>query len=219
MSKSLSNQETTVYVGNIDPDVTKEQLYELFIQVSPIVNIKYPKDKVLQTYQGYAFIEFPTTQDVDYAIQVMHNTVNLYGRALKVRRINQNTSNNNNTTNSTSINNRSSVITPPIAKLFVKNLDDSIDLKALNRIFKKIGEFYKDPEFFYVSQGETRCAFVFYKYYRDADNAINKLSNEIISGKRIIVDYAIKENDHKLKYGNESDRMLNKEAEKHGLLD
>ena len=72
MNASLNNPETTVYVGNIDPKVTKEQLYELFIQVSPISKLRYPKDKILQMHQGYAFIEFYTAKDVQYVIQVMN---------------------------------------------------------------------------------------------------------------------------------------------------
>lgn len=215
MSSSI---DTTVYVGNIDPRVTKSHLYELFIQVAPVVKINYPKDKILQKYQGYAFIQFETEADADYVIKSMHNTVSLHERLLKIRKSTSNvkktTSDDNNSNGKINTNK----LDPPIAKLFVKGLDDSIDAKLLKSYFIKLGPFYKNPDFFEVSNNTVRCAFVYYKNYKDADEAINKFNNQLLANKEIQVEYAIKENNRSQRYGNDVDRLLNKEALKNGLL-
>ncbi|GAB4847118.1 hypothetical protein Ancab_026127 [Ancistrocladus abbreviatus] len=38
------NQDATSYVGNLDPQVTEELLWELFVQAGPVVNVYVPKD-------------------------------------------------------------------------------------------------------------------------------------------------------------------------------
>lgn len=213
MNASLNDPETTVYVGNIDPKVTREQLYELFVQVSPISRIRYPKDKVLQIHQGYAFIEFYTSEDSNYVSQLMNNTVQLYDRMLKVRKANNQPMNGTTSTNSVD------VTVQPIAKVFVKNLDSSIDESHLSRLFGKFGSLVKDIEIFYLSNGELRCAYVYFKDFDDSDNAIATLNNQLVVNKKVSLDYAYKENGkNNVKFGTEVDRLLNKEARKHGLL-
>lgn len=203
----------TVYVGNIDPRITKEQLYELFIQINPVLRIKYPKDKVLQAYQGYAFIEFYNQGDAQYAIKIMNNTVRLYDRLIKVRQV----------TNSTGTTNLPSNISKdmilPIAKLFIKNLADSIDSDQLVKIFNKFGKLIREPEIFYLSNGKLKCAYVYFEDFEKADLAIKSLNNQLVANNRITVDYAFKENGKgNAKYGDDVDRLLNKEALKHNML-
>ncbi|CCE90230.1 U2 snRNP complex subunit HSH49 TDEL_0B01010 [Torulaspora delbrueckii] len=209
MNASLNNPETTVYVGNIDPKVTKENLYELFVQVSPIANIRYPKDKVLQLHQGFAFVEFYTPEDCQYVVQLLNNTVQLYDRFLKVRKANVQSS------GSDTID----VTIQPIAKVFVKNLDPSIDEPHLSRLFGKFGPLAKGPEIFYLSDGQLRCAYIYFKNYDHSDLALATLNGQLVVNKKVTVDYAFKENGKgNAKYGEDVDRLLNREARKHGLL-
>lgn len=209
MNASLNNPETTVYVGNIDPKVTKENLYELFVQVSPIANIRYPKDKVLQLHQGFAFVEFYTPEDCQYVVQLMNNTVQLYDRFLKVRKANVQSSGSD----------IIDVTIQPIAKVFVKNLDPSIDEPHLSRLFGKFGPLAKGPEIFYLSDGQLRCAYIYFKNYDHSDLALATLNGQLVVNKKVIIDYAFKENGKgNAKYGEDVDRLLNREARKHGLL-
>ncbi|RVW26612.1 Splicing factor 3B subunit 4 [Vitis vinifera] len=63
------NQDATAYVGNLDPQVTEELLWELFVQAGPVVNVYVPKDRVTNLHQGYGFVEFRSEEDADYASQ------------------------------------------------------------------------------------------------------------------------------------------------------
>ncbi|EDO14443.1 hypothetical protein Kpol_224p1 [Vanderwaltozyma polyspora DSM 70294] len=209
----FKNPDLSVYVGNIDPSITKELLYELFVQISPIAKINYPKDKVLQTHQGYAFIDFYTEEDANYAIQAFNNNVQLNNRVLKVRKTNNNIS----SKSSTNLSQATSVT--PYAKIFVKNLDSSVDVAYLSKLFKKFGSLARESEIFHLSNGELRCAYVYFKDYEKADEAIKSLDGQLVTNKRINIEYAFKENgDKKAKYGEDVDRLLNKEAIKNGLI-
>lgn len=46
------NQEATVYVGNIDERATVGLVWELFLQVGPVINVFLPKDRISGVHQG-----------------------------------------------------------------------------------------------------------------------------------------------------------------------
>ena len=60
------NAEATVYVGNLDTQVTEELLWELFLQAGPVTNVYVPKDRVTSTHQGFGFVEFRSEEDAEY---------------------------------------------------------------------------------------------------------------------------------------------------------
>ncbi|KAJ2854249.1 Spliceosome-associated protein 49, partial [Coemansia erecta] len=79
------NQEATIYIGNLDDRVTDELVWELMVQVGPVVNVHLPKDRVTQSAQGYGFCEFQSAEDCDYAVKVM-NMVKLYGKPMRINK-------------------------------------------------------------------------------------------------------------------------------------
>ena len=40
------NQDATIYIGNLDEKMNEELLWEMLLQVGPVVNVHMPKDKV-----------------------------------------------------------------------------------------------------------------------------------------------------------------------------
>ena len=58
--------EATCYLGNLEPRVTEEFVWELFMQCGPVVSVYLPKDRVTNEHQGYGFVEFKSDQDADY---------------------------------------------------------------------------------------------------------------------------------------------------------
>ena len=82
------NQEATLFVGNLDPQVNEEILWELFTQCGPVQKIYLPKDKVSQTHNGFAFVELRTMEDADYAIKILH-MIKLFNKPIKVNKATQ----------------------------------------------------------------------------------------------------------------------------------
>ena len=65
------NAEATVYVGNLDAQVTEELVWELFLQAGPVTNVYVPKDRVTSTHQGYGFVELRNEEDAEYVRRAM----------------------------------------------------------------------------------------------------------------------------------------------------
>jgi splicing factor 3B subunit 4 len=52
MSTHQRNQESTIWVGNLDTQCSEELVFELFLQVGPVTNVNMPRDKITNLHQG-----------------------------------------------------------------------------------------------------------------------------------------------------------------------
>ncbi|XP_078538007.1 RNA-binding protein 7 [Lissotriton helveticus] len=78
-----SEADLTLFVGNLDPRVTEELMFELFLQAGPVIRVKIPKDKDGKT-KNFAFVNFKHEESVPYAMNLLLGT-KLFGRTLKVQ--------------------------------------------------------------------------------------------------------------------------------------
>uniref|UniRef100_A0A673INV7 RNA-binding protein 7-like n=1 Tax=Sinocyclocheilus rhinocerous TaxID=307959 RepID=A0A673INV7_9TELE len=75
--------DRTLFVGNLDPQVTEEVIFELFLQAGPLIKVKIPKDNDGKSKQ-FAFVNFKHEVSVPYALNLL-NGVRLYGRQLNIQ--------------------------------------------------------------------------------------------------------------------------------------
>lgn len=83
---SGKGDETAAYclfVGNLSPDVTDEQLLAAFREFGSCVSAKCAKDPVTNKTQGFAFVSFQTHADASLAMEAMNGQV-LSNRSLRV---------------------------------------------------------------------------------------------------------------------------------------
>lgn len=123
------DKDATLYVGNLDERAKEELIFELFSQVGRVSTVHAPLDRVSRTHQGYAFVEFITAEDADYAAKVM-NGIKLYGRPLKVNKSNADKE-------------KQADIG---AELFIGNLDSVVDEKMLYDTFSRFGTLISNPK-------------------------------------------------------------------------
>ena len=85
----MVDERHTLYVGRVHPKVTDEILFELFLQVGPLLKVLLPKKERGETaHKGFAFVEFKHQESLDYAIAVLTGQ-SLYGQQLVIKHKNK----------------------------------------------------------------------------------------------------------------------------------
>ncbi|XXG42663.1 hypothetical protein AAC387_Pa01g2888 [Persea americana] len=186
------NQDATVYVGNLDAQVTEELLWELLVQAGPVVNVYVPKDRVTNLHQGYGFVEFRSEEDADYAIKTL-NMIKLYGKPIRVNKASQD---------------KKSLDVG--ANLFVGNLDPDVDEKLLYDTFSAFGVIVTNPKIMRDPEtGNSRgFGFISYDSFETSDAAIEAMNGQYLCNRQITVSYAYKKDTKGERHGTPAERVL-----------
>eukprot|EP00931_Biecheleriopsis_adriatica_P018194 TRINITY_DN1281_c0_g1_i1.p1 TRINITY_DN1281_c0_g1~~TRINITY_DN1281_c0_g1_i1.p1 ORF type:complete len:262 (+),score=59.56 TRINITY_DN1281_c0_g1_i1:60-845(+) len=185
------NQEATIYVGNLDPKIDEEVLWELMCQCGPVANIHLPKDKITQTHQGYGFVEFKNEEDADYTIKIM-NMIRLFGKPIRCNKSSQDKK-----TNEVG------------ANLFIGNLEPEVDEKMLYDTFSAFGvllfaKVMRDPD-----NGTSRgFGFISYDTFEASDAALAGMNGQFLCNRPISVSYAYKKETKGERHGSAAERLI-----------
>ncbi|MDH4241382.1 MAG: RNA-binding protein [Phycisphaerae bacterium] len=76
-----------IYVGNLSPDVGKDDLIEIFDKFGEVKEVRLIKDNFRGKFKGYAFIEMPSDEQAQKAIEET-NGIDLKERTLTVKEAN-----------------------------------------------------------------------------------------------------------------------------------
>lgn len=194
---STARSESSVWCGNLDTAVTEDLLHELFQHAGPVQKVTIPKDKVAGARQNFAFIEFEQPMDADYACKIMAN-VKLFNKPLKLSR---------------SANQKATLDQSFHAKLFIGNLDQSIDEHTLYELFVQFGavlsaKLMTEPD----SDTSRGFGFVQFDSFESADAAIAAMDGQYIANRPIHVNYAFKPNSKGERHGTEEERELERQS-------
>ncbi|NWR67377.1 RBM7 protein, partial [Bucorvus abyssinicus] len=83
MGAAAAEADRTLFVGNLDPRVTEELIFELFHQAGPVIKVKIPRDRDGRPKQ-FAFVNFKHEESVPYGLSLL-NGIKLYGRPIKIQ--------------------------------------------------------------------------------------------------------------------------------------
>ncbi|CAM4667450.1 RNA-binding protein 7 isoform X4 [Lepidochelys kempii] len=83
MGAAAAEANRTLFVGNLDPRVTEELVFELFHQAGPVIKVKIPKDRDGKPKQ-FAFVNFKHEESVPYGMSLL-NGIKLFGRPIKIQ--------------------------------------------------------------------------------------------------------------------------------------
>lgn len=170
MQANKAPQIASLYVGDLHPDVTEAMLYELFNRIGPVASIRVCRDKINKQSLGYGYVNFHNANDAETALDTLSYT-NIHGRCCRLmwsqRDTGQRKSSNSN--------------------VYVGNLDKNIDNKALHDTFSVFGDI-RSCKVAADSLGNSYgYGFVHFETEEAARDAIVKLNNMEVSGKRIQV--------------------------------
>lgn len=131
------DKESTAYAGNLDERVTDPLLWELFMQMGPVVNVHLPKDRVSGLHQGYGFVEMRGEEDAVYACKILNGT-RMFGKPIRVNMANADRRGPGGET----IGGTQGVG----AELFLGNLEGSVDERVLYETFSRFGPLVAAPK-------------------------------------------------------------------------
>jgi len=81
--QNKKENRANIYVGNLSPDVTENDLKEAFEAFGEIASVSVIKDKFSGEPRGYGFVEMPSKDEAQSAIDGLNGT-DLKGQSLNV---------------------------------------------------------------------------------------------------------------------------------------
>ena len=173
----------SLYVGELDPAVTEAMLFELFSAIGQVASIRVCRDAVTRRSLGYAYVNYNNTADGERAMEELNYTV-IKGRPCRIMWSQRD---------------------PALRKtgqgnIFIKNLDNTIDNKALHDTFASFGNILSCK----VAQDESGASkgygFVHYETGEGANKAIEKVNGMLLNDKKVYVGHHIPRKDRDSKF-------------------
>ncbi|GAA5877138.1 hypothetical protein JCM1840_005667 [Sporobolomyces johnsonii] len=161
---------TSLYVGELDPSVTEAMLYEIFSMVGPVASIRVCRDAVTRRSLGYAYVNYLNSSDGERALEQLNYSL-IKNRPCRIMWSQRD---------------------PALRKngagnIFIKNLDENIDNKALHDTFAAFGNILSckvatDPQGNSLGYG-----FVHYDTAEAAHAAIEGVNGMLLNDKVVFV--------------------------------
>lgn len=181
---------TSLYVGDLDFNVTDSQLYDLFNQVGQVVSVRVCRDLSTRRSLGYGYVNYSNPSDAARAIDVLNFTP-LNGKSIRIMYSHRDPS----------------IRKSGTANIFIKNLDKAIDNKALHDTFSSFGNILSckiatDPS------GQSKgYGFVQFENEEAAQSAIDKLNGMLMNDKQVYVGHFLRKQERdtvmsKIKFNN-----------------
>ncbi|XP_055810996.1 polyadenylate-binding protein 2-like isoform X2 [Solanum dulcamara] len=173
----VSNQftSTSLYVGDLDFNITDSQLYDLFNQVGQVVSVRVCRDLSTRRSLGYGYVNYSNPQDAARAMEMLNFTP-VNGKSIRVMYSHRDPT----------------LRKSGSANIFIKNLDKSIDNKALHDTFSSFGNILS-CKIATDSNGQSKgYGFVQFDNEESAQGAIDKLNGMLMNDKQVYVGHFLR---------------------------
>ncbi|KAL0348342.1 UNVERIFIED_CONTAM: Polyadenylate-binding protein 2 [Sesamum angustifolium] len=161
---------TSLYVGDLDANVTDSQLYDLFSQMGDVLSVRVCRDLTSRRSLGYGYVNYGNPQDAERAL-IDLNFTPLNGKPIRIMYSHRDPS----------------VRRSGTGNIFIKNLDKEIDHKALHDTFSSFGGILSCKVATDSSGQSLGYGFVQYASEESAQKAIEKLNGMLLNGKQVYV--------------------------------
>ncbi|KAL1765438.1 polyadenylate-binding protein 4 isoform X2 [Sigmodon hispidus] len=159
----------SLYVGDLHSDVTKAMLYEKFSPAGPVLSIRVCCDMITRCSLGYVYVNFQQPADAERALDTMNFDV-IKGKPIRIMWSQRD----------------SSLRKSGVGNVFIKNLDKSIDNKALYDTFSAFGNILS-CKVVCDENGSMSHAFVHFETQEAADKVIEKMNGMLLNDRKVFV--------------------------------
>jgi len=193
----------SLYVGDLHQDCTEAMLFEKFSTAGPVLSIRVCRDMITRRSLGYAYVNFQQPADAERALDTMNFDI-MKGRPIRIMWSQRDPS----------------LRKSGVGNVFIKNLDKSIDNKAMYDTFSAFGNILSCKVATYSTNSYGRgtgdepgtskgYGFVHFETEESARNAIQKVNGMLLNGKKVYVGKFIPRAEREKELGEKAKRFTN----------
>jgi polyadenylate-binding protein len=182
----------SLYVGDLEPDVTEAQLFDRFSAAGQVLSIRVCRDQITKQSLGYAYVNFHQPADAERALDTM-NFDNLGEKAMRIMWSQRDPA----------------LRKSGVGNVFIKNLDKSIDNKALYDTFSTFGNILSCKIMTDEHANSRGYGFVHFETQEAAEQAIKNVNNMLLNDKKVYVGRFMTRAQRAEAYGNANKKFTN----------
>uniref|UniRef100_A0A3Q3GGG8 Polyadenylate-binding protein n=1 Tax=Kryptolebias marmoratus TaxID=37003 RepID=A0A3Q3GGG8_KRYMA len=181
----------SLYVGDLHPDVTEAMLYQKFSPAGPIMSIRVCRDIITRRSLGYAYINFQQPADAECALDTMNYDV-IKGRPIRIMWSQRDPA----------------LRKSGVGNIFIKNMDESIDNKALYDTFSAFGNILS-CKVVCDEKGSKGYGFVHFETQEAANRAIETMNGMLLNDRKVFVGHFKSRKEREVEFGSKAVKFTN----------